>query len=170
MSNTELDRLFDELTRSFIGFDRWYPTLVTRPTIPSFPPYDVIKGDDNNHYAINVALAGYGPDDINIEEKDGTLVIEGGSKPVSEEDAKRYVHRGIAKRSFRLAWTLDDHMEVIGAKMENGMLSVGIVRNVPESAQPKRIPIQVAGALEHKPEERTVSPEEKPKEKKYLWS
>jgi molecular chaperone IbpA len=169
MANTELDRLFDELTRSFIGFDRWYPAFTTRPAIPSFPPYDVVKGD-NNHYAINIALAGYNPDDINIEEKDGMLVVEGAAKPISEDDTKRYVHRGIAKRSFRLAWTLDDHMEVIGAKMDNGMLSIGVVRNVPESAQPKRIPIQVAGALEYKPEEtikeRVVEPG---KAKSRLW-
>lgn len=145
---SELDRLFDSLFRNTIGFDYLNP-VVSRP-VAAFPRYDVMKVDQN-HYVLEAALAGYRPEEIDISWVPGNLTIS--SVAADKEEKPEYLHRGIAKRDFRLSFALPEHVEVEKAEFDYGLLRVFLTRVVPEALQPKRIPVQVAGALEYQPEE-----------------
>lgn len=150
MEDKKMSDIFDEIVRSFIGFDRLRPYFAAGLSrVPSFPPYDVIKESDTK-YTIEIALAGYNPEDIDISVENGVLTV---SSAKVTDTSDKYVYKGIAKRSFRHSWNIEENMEVVGADMINGVLRIAIVRHIPEAALPKKIPISVSGALEHKPEE-----------------
>lgn len=147
----DADRLFTDLTKHFIGVDRWRSMVSDAyKHLPSFPPYDVTKQD--NKYAIRIALAGYSPEDIDVSVQDGVLSVSSAKKQEEEEQSEMYLWKGIAKRSFALRWSLDEQVEVAGAVMADGMLTVTLERHVPEKQLPKKIPI-AAKALEDKTEE-----------------
>jgi molecular chaperone IbpA len=133
---TNLDRLFDALWATTVGFDPMF-TNASRP-VAAFPFYDIIK-NDNDHYSVEIALAGYGPDDVEITWLPGALTINSVHKS-PEEDSSR-VYRGIAKRSFKLSFPLAQYVEVGKTQFENGLLRVDLVRNVPETAKPRKIAI-----------------------------
>jgi molecular chaperone IbpA len=110
---------------------------------PSWPPYNVEKiGDDR--YRITMAVAGFGADDIEITQKENTLLVTGQKHP--EQENAQLLHRGIATRNFKQTFNLADHVKVTGANMENGLLTVDLVREVPEEMKPRRIEIATSGS------------------------
>lgn len=112
------------------------------PKIPTYPPYNIKKTGENT-YVIELAVAGFGKQDIELELQDGTLTIKGN---VSSEDAD-YIYKGIAERAFTRQFTLADTVEVKNADLINGMLKIWLERFIPEEKKPKKINI---GEAEHK--------------------
>ncbi len=129
-------------TRSTIGFDRMFRLLDSMAgsgETPSYPPYNIVKtGEDR--YSITVAVAGFGEDELEVKVQDGQLTIASAPEKAEKEDVS-YIHRGIARRAFELRFSLADYIEVTGASMDNGMLTVDLVRNVPEAMKPRTIAI-----------------------------
>jgi molecular chaperone IbpA len=135
---------FAPLLRTAIGFDRLarlVDSAASVPEAPAYPPYNIEKtGEDA--YRLTMAVAGFGPESIEITVKDNTLVIAG---KVAENGSKpELLYRGIAGRAFERRFVLADHIVVEGADLQNGLLHVGLKRVVPESAKPRRIPIGAA--------------------------
>lgn len=130
------------LFRQSIGFDRFndlFESALRNDANSSFPPYNVEKhGDDQ--YRIIVAAAGFQESDLDLQVERGVLTISGGKRENSAENVT-YLHQGIAQRAFKLSFRLADHIEVKGAALTNGLLSIDLERIVPEEAKPKRIPI-----------------------------
>lgn len=130
------------LYRSTIGFDRMFSLLdqVNNSEGNSYPPYNIERTDENT-YRISVAVAGFASEDLNIELKENALTISG-ERTEKTEDAKREVlHQGIAARAFIRRFQIADHVQVTGASLENGLLHVDLVREVPEAKKPRVIPI-----------------------------
>ncbi len=136
---------FSPLYRSTVGFDRFASLLdqVTSADTPSnnYPPYNIEKTAEDA-YRITLAVAGFGDGDLNIEAKDGHLVVSG--KKVPAEGDAQYLHRGIAERAFERRFQLADHVRATGAMTENGLLHVDLVREVPEALKPRTIEIAKA--------------------------
>ena len=131
------------LYRASVGFDRLFQTLdqVNRveETAFSYPPYNIEKvGEDA--YRIVMAVAGFGEGELDITAKENSLVISG-KKEKPEGDQAKVLHRGIATRAFERRFDLADHIRVTGAKLENGLLSVELVREIPEAKKPRTIAI-----------------------------
>lgn len=133
---------FSPLLRTAIGFDRFARLLDgarVQSEAPAYPPYNIeVTGEDS--YVLTMAVAGFGPDDIELVVREDTLHIAG-KAPQAEGEARRYVHRGIAGRAFERRFALADHLVVQGARIENGLLHVALQRVVPDSLKPRRIPI-----------------------------
>lgn len=129
---------FAPLFRTAIGFDRLARLVDTLPQeAAGYPPYNIEKtGEDA--YRVTLAVAGFGPDDIELTVKDNALLVSG---KVEGEQKGEFLHRGIAARTFSRRFVLADHMVVDGAELVNGLLHVAIRREVPESAKPRRIAI-----------------------------
>ena len=123
----------------FLGFDSLFDTLHTfnesQQAKQSYPPYNVIKKDES-HYLIEIAVAGFDNDDINLTLEKGVLTIEGKKQ---SEDENEYVHKGISARNFKRSFTLADTMQVVGADVINGMLYIGLENVIPEEEKPKTI-------------------------------
>lgn len=141
------------LYRSTIGYDRLANLLDnafrTDASAIGYPPYDieVVKDD---HYAITLAVAGFAESELNINVERGVLTIRG--EKTSEDKDHKYLYQGIASRTFERKFNLAEHVEVTGAKLENGLLKIGLVREVPEAMKPKRIAINSDTAfIDHKP-------------------
>ncbi len=130
------------LYRSTIGFDRLAALLDTLSNFegetPSYPPYNIERVGDNE-YRISMAVAGFSDRDLDVEVKENTLSIRGEKK--GEPENTTYLHRGIASRSFERRFQLADHVVVKGASLENGLLHVDLVRELPEAMKPRTIPI-----------------------------
>ena len=125
-----------------IGFTREFDrlnTLQKSNSSVSYPPYNVIKIDDDN-YRLDLAVAGFDKSNVDVSVKDNTLLIKG-EKDEDEVDAN-FVYRGIATRKFTRSFALGEYMEVDGAEMSNGILAVSITRIVPEEKKPKAIKIK----------------------------
>lgn len=138
----DLDR---EFSRLFVGFDDRLNRIVQTgselaKSLQNYPPCNVIKVDDSR-YQIEIAVSGFSEKDIDVELKDGRLVVNGAIKEDKKEDKKDYLHRGIAARAFTRSFVLDDEVEVRGAELVNGMLTIGLERVIPEHRRPKKIPI-----------------------------
>jgi len=133
---------FAPLYRSTVGFDRLFNLLdsVTgfeqAPT--AYPPYNIERLGENE-YRITMAVAGFGQDEIKVDVKEQTLNVSGGKE--AEEKEREFLHRGIAARSFERRFQLADHVEVKGADLQDGLLHVELVRNVPERLKPRTIAI-----------------------------
>jgi molecular chaperone IbpA len=134
------------LYRSTVGFDR-LAQLLDSATGGDFdapyPPYNIERLGENE-YRITMAVAGFSPDEIKVDVKESTLTVRGEKKPDAEAadgEGKRYLHRGIAARSFERRFQLADHVEVRGADLKDGLLNVDLVRNLPERMRPRSIPI-----------------------------
>jgi molecular chaperone IbpA len=106
----------------------------------NYPPFDLIKLGDND-YRIELAVAGFKPDELDITAQQNVLVVSGRKKDESEESSSNYVYRGIATRSFERRFALADHIQVRGADMKDGLLSIELVREIPEAMKPKKINI-----------------------------
>lgn len=136
---------FSPLYRSTVGFDR-FASLLDQVTSAdngtnSYPPYNIEKTDEDA-YRITLAVAGFAEDELNIEAKEGQLVISGKKAPAKGET--QYLHRGIAERAFERRFQLADHVRATGAATENGLLHVDLVREVPEALKPRTIEIAKA--------------------------
>ncbi|WLG94218.1 Hsp20 family protein [Pseudomonas sp. FP198] len=141
------------LFRSSVGFDRFndlFETALRNEPGSSYPPYNVEKhGDDE--YRIVIAAAGFREEDLDLQVEKGVLTISGGKREASN-DSVTYLHQGIAQRAFKLSFRLADHIEIKSAGLSNGLLSIDLLRVVPEEAKAKRIPIngaQQQAALEN---------------------
>ena len=133
---------FAPLYRATVGYDRIADlmdrVLSTEVAQPTYPPYNIEKTAEDA-YRISIAVAGFGPDDLTVEVKDGALFVS--AKRSDEAAQKAYLHRGIATRAFERRFALADHVRVTGAGHENGMLHVDLVRETPEALKPRRIEI-----------------------------
>ena len=131
------------LYRASVGFDRLVKTLDSASRLEesalSYPPYNIEKVSDEA-YRIVMAVAGFGEGDLEITAKENTLVISG-RKDKPEDEEVTFLHRGIANRTFERRFDLADHIKVNGAKLENGLLSVELVREIPEAMKPRSIVI-----------------------------
>ena len=132
---------FSPLFRSTIGFDRLTRLMDTASQVDAgsaYPPYN-IEATGENAYRLTMAVAGFGADDLEITAKEGALVVTG--KAQKDEEGKQYLHRGIARRAFERRFQLADHIRVAGASLDNGLLHVDLVREVPEALKPRKIEI-----------------------------
>ena len=127
------------LFRTAIGFDRLLRQMdAVKVTAPTYPPYDIERtGDDA--YRLTMAVAGFGPDDVELTIKDNTLVIVG--RVPAQADKGEVLHRGIAGRAFERRFALAEHIVVQGAELKDGLLQVSMQRVVPEALKPRRIAI-----------------------------
>jgi molecular chaperone IbpA len=137
------------LYRSTIGFDRLFSMIdqaSSFETSPSYPPYNIERTGENA-YRITLAVAGFSEADLSIESKESTLTIRGAKDSHAEaETAKAEVlYQGIAARAFERRFQLADHVQVMGASLENGLLHVELLREIPEAQKPRQIPIGKAG-------------------------
>jgi molecular chaperone IbpA len=148
MTKTLTLRSFDipALTKFGIGFDNMFDDLMrvnAQQSSTNYPPYDIVQVNDDE-YMIAVAVAGFGYDDLSVTKDKKILVIEGkhSRETVENEDSTaKYLHKGISERSFRREFQLADHVEITGAHLELGILSIHLTREVPEEAKPKTIAI-----------------------------
>jgi molecular chaperone IbpA len=134
---------FAPLYRSTIGFDRLFSMLdnLTQPdSAPSYPPYNIERvGEDA--YRISMAVAGFAEKDITIEAQANTLTVRGEKAESKEDGENEVLFRGIAARSFERRFQLADHVEVKSASLENGLLHIELVREIPEAMKPRKIAI-----------------------------
>lgn len=135
------------LYRTAIGFDRLaqlFDDAMRTDAQPGYPPYNVeLVAEDQ--YRITMAVAGFDRSEIQIETERDTLKILG--RKQKEEGKRTYLHRGIAARDFEQRFQLADHVKVVGARLDNGLLNIELVREIPEALKPRRIEIQGSAAV-----------------------
>jgi molecular chaperone IbpA len=136
---------FAPLYRATVGFDRIADlmdrVLSTDVAQPTYPPYNIEKTAEDA-YRISIAVAGFAPEDLSVEVKEGALHVS--ARKAQDETARSYLHRGIATRAFERRFALADHVRVTGAVHEHGMLHLDLVRETPEALKPRRIEIASA--------------------------
>lgn len=134
------------LFRSSVGFDRVFNLLENAQrarSVNDWPPYDIVKtGEDS--YRISIAVAGFAQEDLDITFQSNLVSVSGKKQEASADD---YLHRGIAGRPFEHRFELADHVRVNGADLSNGLLSIDLVREIPEALKPRKIDIQTKQAL-----------------------
>lgn len=131
---------FTPLYRNAIGFDRLFNMMEANSSKNSsggYPPYNIEQQDDN-HYRITMAVAGFAEDQLDLTQNDNMLIVKGERKA---EEEKKYVYQGIAERDFERKFQLADYVKVVGASMENGLLHIDLEREIPEAMQPRKIAI-----------------------------
>jgi molecular chaperone IbpA len=141
---------FSPLYRSTVGFDRMFSMLdqlggVESPA-PSYPPYNIERANENA-YRISVAVAGFTDADLSIETNENRLTIRGEKQTSDEHTSGDLLYQGIAARTFERSFQLADYVKVTGASLENGLLHIDLVREIPEAMKPRSIPIASAGRL-----------------------
>ncbi len=132
---------FAPLFRTAIGFDRLarlVDTAAQTASAPSYPPYNIEKTAEDS-YVLTMAVAGFGPNDIELTVQDNTLLVAG--RVEGEQDGNQVLYRGIAARAFERRFALADHIQVEGADLNNGLLRITVKRVVPEALKPRRIAI-----------------------------
>ena len=133
---------FNKLRPFSIGFDSLFDDfdrLLDTPA-PSYPPYNLIKSKDGENYKIQLALAGWDKDSIDVKLIENTLYVKS-IKDLVEND-EEILYKGISTRSFARSWTISDEMKVQGAKFENGLLEISLEKIIPEDKKPRTIDIQ----------------------------
>lgn len=136
--------VFKDFDKFFVGFDDQLAKMQKfhddiAKNIPNYPPYNIKKSDEN-HYTIEMAVAGFGQTDIDIELADGKLIVRGNTNNESEDG--NFLFKGIANRAFTRAFALNDEIVVNDAEIVNGMLKIALERLIPEAKQPKKIPVR----------------------------
>lgn len=148
MSNIDLTPLY----RTVVGFDR-LATMIDQASrldgTQGYPPYNIERVDDNA-FAIEIAVAGFTEDDLDIETKEGLLTVAGKRGENEDGEGRNYLHRGIAQRSFIRRFQLADHVLVTGAELDHGVLRIDLVRELPEEKKPRKIEIGEAAKSEPK--------------------
>lgn len=149
------------LYRSSVGFDRLASllnsALTSESTSGGYPPYNIESLDDNR-YAITLAVAGFSQDELDIQSEKGVLTVRG-NKNVKDE--RHYLHQGIANRTFERKFSLADYVEVTDADLSNGLLTINLVKEIPEAMKPRSIAINTgSNALEHKAKENSAQNDE----------
>lgn len=138
MNSIDLSPLY----RSSIGFDRMaslFNSALAAPTATSgYPPYN-IEAFDDNRYAVTLAVAGFQKDELDISVEKGVLTVRGER---AGEDESKYLYQGIANRSFERKFNLADHVEVTDASLDNGLLTISLLKEIPEAMKPRTIAIQ----------------------------
>ena len=134
-STVGFDRLFDMLENSNLGQGQ-----------ENYPPFDLIKLGDND-YRIELAVAGFKPDEIDITAQQNVLIVSGRKSEESDEKGSDFIYRGIANRSFERRFALADHIQVRGADLKDGLLSIELVREIPEAMKPRKIDIGGRSAI-----------------------
>jgi len=131
---------FTPLFRSTIGFDRLTRLVdaATRTESGAYPPYNIEQVGENA-YRVTIAVAGFSADELDVTVKESALLVSGRSK--SEDDGSKFLHRGLARRAFERHFQLADHIRVTGANLENGLLHVDLVREIPEAMKPRKVAI-----------------------------
>ena len=151
---------FAPFRRSTVGFDRLFDLLengLTSQIADNYPPFDLVsEGEDR--YRINMAVAGFRPDEIEVTAQQNLLVVTG-RKQASDES--RYIHRGIAARNFDRRFGLADYVQVKNAELKDGMLSIELVREFPEAKKPRKISIGAAGENARRIEDSSANNNEK---------
>ena len=134
---THLD-IFGQFRPFAIGFDRYLEDLerMSNITQTNYPPYNVVKEDDE-HFSVELAVAGFSKKDVSITKEKNVLVIEG----KVEDESKDFVHKGLASRAFKRSFTLADDVEISGASLKDGILVVSLERVIPEEDKPVSIKI-----------------------------
>jgi molecular chaperone IbpA len=136
------------LMRATVGFDRLTNLLDTASRVDEatlgYPPYNIEKTGEET-YRITMAVAGFGEEDLDITVQENSLVIKAGKTKPEADKGIKYLHRGIATRAFERRFDLADFIKVTGARLENGMLSIELEREVPEAKKPRSIAIETAG-------------------------
>ena len=136
------------LYRSSVGYDRFGSLLdaafQTEKTSSGYPPYNIEVVEENN-YSITVAVAGFKEAELDIQVENGVLTVSG--KKEGAENSKNYLHQGIATRSFERKFNLADHIEVVNADLQDGLLTVFLVKEIPEAMKPRRVSIGGSNAL-----------------------
>lgn len=141
---------FSPLLRSTVGFDRieqLFRGLERASAENSYPPYNIIRKDADN-YRITMAVAGFEEDQIEIVATQNSLKVTG--KSTEEKEEHQYLHRGLAARSFVQSFELAETIKVVGAAMENGLLHIDLVREIPEELKPRSIEINKGKLIENK--------------------
>ena len=138
-------RTFDlaPLYRSTVGFDRLFSMLDGFEAAPGYPPYNIERSGEND-YRVSVAVAGFGENELSIESKENTLTIKS-EKQVKQDNNGEVLYQGIAARAFERQFQLADYVQVKGASLENGLLHVDLVREIPEAKKPRQIAINGNG-------------------------
>jgi molecular chaperone IbpA len=139
--NNQLAKI-DAINRALIGFDTMFDQMERRfsnSVSNNYPPHNILKTGENQ-YEIQLAVTGFDKSEISVTVEDNVLFVKGESM-TTEYPQEQYLHRGLATRDFVKEFPLAEHIEVVGAETKNGMLTVKLVRNVPESAKPKVIDI-----------------------------
>ncbi|BBN80855.1 heat-shock protein IbpA [Pseudoalteromonas sp. A25] len=140
------------LYRSFIGFDHLASLMDAAARTdkqPSFPPYN-IELLDQDKYQITMAVAGFSEQELSIESENNTLKVSGIKAEKSAQSQRKFIHQGIAERSFERKFQLGDHVKVIGAELEHGLLVINLEREIPEALKPRKIAIGTGKVLESK--------------------
>ena len=134
---------FSPLYRSVVGFDRLASLLETASAdaAAGYPPYNIERTDENA-YRVEIAVAGFRPEELNIEVKENLLTVQG--RKAANDEARRYLHRGLAERNFERRFQLADYMVVSDAKLADGLLAIELRRELPEQLKPRSIPISTA--------------------------
>ncbi|WP_070970192.1 Hsp20 family protein [Vibrio sonorensis] len=139
---------FSPLYRNAIGFDRLFNLMETsagKNASAGYPPYNIEQKDENS-FRITMAVAGFAEDQLDLTQKENLLIVRGERKA---EEGKNYVYQGIAERDFERKFQLADYVKVVGAEMENGLLHVDLVREIPEAMQPRKIAINGKHLIEN---------------------
>src|ERR1043166_7892958 len=134
---------FSPFRRSTVGFDRLFDMLENNSVGQSqenYPPFDLIKEGDNE-YRIQLAVAGFKPEEVDITAQQNVLIVSGRKSDETEEKGSDFIYRGIANRFFERRFALADHNQVKGADLKDGLLSIDLVREIPEAMKPRKINI-----------------------------
>ena len=140
--------IFNQLRPYSVGFDdvfdhfgRMFDDSLFDVSTPNYPPYNIVKVKDN-HYNIEVALAGYNKKDIEVSYENNMLTIKTADKKEDEKDKGENIYKGIAKRMFKKSFTIADDVEVKGAELKDGLLKVSLERIIPETKKPRQIEVK----------------------------
>ena len=131
------------LYRSTVGFDRLFNMLDSaggETNGQTYPPYNIERTGENA-YRVTMAVAGFGKDDIDIEAKENVLTVKAEKHEEKADEAREVLYQGIAARAFERRFQLADHVQVTGASLENGLLHIDLVRELPEAMKPRKIAI-----------------------------
>ena len=153
MNSIDLTRLY----RNSIGFDRLATLLdsaLSADTTSGYPPYN-IEVLDENRYAITLAVAGFTQDELDIQVEKGVLTVKGNR---AQKEERNYLYHGIANRTFERKFNLADYVEVTGADLTNGLLTINLIKEIPEAMKPRTIAINHDQAIPH-PSASTVGKE-----------
>lgn len=152
---------FAPFRRSSVGFDRLFDMLENSSAgqaQENYPPFDLVRSGDNQ-YRIDLAVAGFKPDEIDVTAQQNVLVVSGRKSEENEDGGADFVYRGIANRSFERRFALADHVQVRGADMKDGLLSIDLVREIPEAMKPRKI--HIGGGSEREQQRSAIGSDDK---------
>jgi molecular chaperone IbpA len=133
---------FSPLYRSVVGFDRLAALLdaaASSESASGYPPYNIERTDENA-YRIEIAVAGFRPEELNIEVKENLVTVQG--RKAANDEPRRFLHRGLAERNFERRFQLADYVVVTEAQLADGLLSISLKRELPEQLKPRQVPIK----------------------------